>query len=219
MSQKKMDPRPSARSEGPGIASVLTERDPNITKNATDSTTAGGTGRRAHYETIAKKYLPRGYTVEYRKSLSGRHYGRRNLIKAPKPVTAKALYIFLHECAHAYLHTGSGRKAAPRHVQEMQAEIWAHAKMEKHGIPVPPEMTTRAKRYVARKIVQAERRGAKNIDPLAIEYAGDHLTSMRSMYEKACGKSRHPNCMKNRPAVPVSAGDRGAKSNIQEAVM
>jgi hypothetical protein len=51
------------------------------------------------------------------------------------------------------------------------------------------EMTERARRYVARKIVQAERRGAVNIDPRATEYAGAHLNEMRDAYEKALGKS------------------------------
>jgi hypothetical protein len=57
----------------------------------------------------------------------------------------------------------------------MEAEQWAHAKMEQHGIAVPPEMTERAKKYVARKIVQAERRGAKRVDFRAVKYAGAYL--------------------------------------------
>lgn len=143
------------------------------------------------YETIAMRYLPHGYRVEYRKSLSGRHYGVRKLIKAPKPVTADALYIFLHECAHAYLHTGSGKNTRP-HVREFEAEMWAHAKMEENGIPVPEKMTTGAKRYVARKIVQAERRGGKRLDVAAIAFAGEHLPQMRDTYNKLFGPSRHP---------------------------
>jgi hypothetical protein len=143
------------------------------------------------YAAIAKRYLPKGYRVEHRKSLSGMHYGGRMLIKTPRPVTANSLYIFLHECAHAYLHTDSG-KQAPRHVEEMEAEQWAHAKMEKHGIAVPPEITERARKYVARKIVQAERRGAKNIDPRARAFAGNHVDEMRALYEKCVGSSRHP---------------------------
>jgi hypothetical protein len=153
------------------------------------------------YEGIAKRYLPRGYAVEYRKSLSGTHYGHRNLIQAPRPVTAKALYVFLHECAHAYLHTGSGAKGV-RHVQEMEACQWAMAKMHEHDIPVPPELITREKQYVARKIVQAERRGAKRIDPRAIEFAGGHLAAMRALYETACRKSRHPGA---NPAIMEAA--------------
>lgn len=56
------------------------------------------------FTAIAMRYVPEGYTIEYRKSLSGRHFGQRKLIQAPRPVTRKSLYIFLHECAHATLH-------------------------------------------------------------------------------------------------------------------
>jgi hypothetical protein len=79
-----------------------------------------------------------------------------------------SLYIFLHECAHATLgHNGK----VPRHVEEMEAEQWAHATMRKHGIAVPRSMTEQAKQYVARKIRQAVRRGAKRIDARAKAFA------------------------------------------------
>ena len=144
------------------------------------------------FEKIAMRYVPKGYTVKYRKSLTGRHYSVRQHIDTPRPVTAKSLYIFLHECAHAHLrHSHNGKTS--RHVEEMEAELWAHAKMAKHGIQVPPKITIRAKRYVARKIVQAERRGGKHFDPRAIEFAGEHLAAMRAKYNEVCGYSKHPN--------------------------
>lgn len=122
------------------------------------------------FETIAARYVPEGYTVEYRKSLTGVHYGSKKLIQAPRPRTRKSLYIFLHECAHAQLgHSHNGRM--PRHVEEMQAEKWAHEKMRGHGIAVPRAMTKRAKQYVARKIRQAVKRGAKHINPQARKFA------------------------------------------------
>lgn len=122
------------------------------------------------FTAIAMQYVPEGYTVEYRKSLSGRHFGTSKRIQAPRPVTRKSLYIFLHECAHAQLgHAHNGR--TPRHVEEMQAEKWAHEKMRENGVAVPRSMTVRAKQYVARKIRQAKRRGAKHIDREAARYA------------------------------------------------
>jgi len=128
------------------------------------------------FEAIAKLYIPEGYTVEYRKSLSGRHWGDRKLIQAPRPVTRKSLYIFLHECAHAVLgHSYNGK--VPRHVKEMEAEKWAHAKMREHGVSVPRAMTKRAKQYVAYKIKQAERRGAKRINAQARAFAKPGRTS------------------------------------------
>jgi hypothetical protein len=120
------------------------------------------------FQAIAMQYVPDGYTVEYRKSLSGRHYGKRKLIQAPRPVTRKSLYVFLHECADAHLHRDRKPKA---HVREMEAERWAQEKMREHGIPVPRDMTKRAKQYVARKIRVAIASGAKRIDANARRFA------------------------------------------------
>jgi hypothetical protein len=122
------------------------------------------------FTAIAMQYVPEGYRVEYRKSLSGSHWGKSKLIQAPRPVTRKSLYIFLHECAHANLRHGHNGKV-PRHVEEMEAEKWAHAKMREHGIAVPRQMTKRAKAYVARKIRQAGARGAKRIDREALAFS------------------------------------------------
>jgi hypothetical protein len=59
------------------------------------------------YTAIAMLYVPEGVTIEYRKSLSG--YATKNKIMVPSPVTRKALYIFLHECAHVHLgHVAQG---------------------------------------------------------------------------------------------------------------
>ena len=82
------------------------------------------------------------------------------VIKAPKPVTRRALYIFLHECAHHILgHIGSPRRK-PRLVEEMEeemeAEQWAHATMRAEGLSVPRSMTKQA--MLVKKIWQALRR-------------------------------------------------------------
>jgi hypothetical protein len=131
---------------------------------------------------IGMSYLPDGWTVQYRKSLSGRAWYMRDgkvvkEIAAPKPVTRKSLYIFLHECAHAHLHypiyerSRSQYRKMPKHVIEHEAEVWAHEKMREHGIAVPRPMTKRAKQYVARKIRQASNRGAKRIDAAARRFS------------------------------------------------
>lgn len=114
-------------------------------------------------EQIALKYVPEGWTVEYRKSLSGRAYGTRKLIQAPRPITRRALHIFLHECGHAHLHFNG--KKQKRYIEEYQAEQFAFDTMRKEGVAIPRQSLERAKRYVARKIAQAEVRGAKHIDP------------------------------------------------------
>jgi hypothetical protein len=120
------------------------------------------------FEKIAMLYLPSDWTVQYRKSLSGRCYHGTKMIATPRPRTRKAPYIFLHECAHIHLHSGRRPKA---HVREMEAEKWAHAKMREHGIPVPRKMTERAKQYVAHKIRTAINCGAKTIAPEAKRFA------------------------------------------------
>jgi hypothetical protein len=117
---------------------------------------------------IAMMYVPEGWTIEYRKSLSGRCLIKKKIIQAPRPVTRRALYVFLHECGHAHLHL-DGRKK--RHVEEMEAEKFAHEKMREHGIAVPRKETKEAKRYVARQIRKAIARGAKRIDPEVRRFA------------------------------------------------
>lgn len=129
------------------------------------------------YKAIASLYVPDGWTVIHRSSLSGRCMYGSKTISAPKPVTRKSLYIFLHECAHAVLHypiymrSKSEYKRKASHVMEFEAEQWAHNKMRERGVAVPRAMTARAKRYVARKIKQAERSGAKTINAAARRYA------------------------------------------------
>lgn len=106
--------------------------------------------------------------VKIRKSLSGRAYLKEGVMGAPRPSTRKALYIYLHECGHFAQHVASKKT---RHVEEYEAEQWAHARMREAGLAVPRVMTIRAKKYVAFKIRQAERRGAKRIDASARKFA------------------------------------------------
>jgi hypothetical protein len=121
---------------------------------------------------IGQQYVPPGWTVTWRKNLSGRCYHEEKRLAAPRPVTRNALYIFLHECAHAHLHDDAGGRRKPSHVKEHEAEQWAHERMREHGIAVPRRMTARAKAYVARKIGRARARGAKTIDSAAAKFVG-----------------------------------------------
>lgn len=113
--------------------------------------------------------------IELRKDLSGRAfcvpgYPDFGKLCAPRPVTRKSLYIFLHECAHFALHADGNRRKT--YLKELQAEQWAHARMREAGIPVPRIMTARGKNYVCRKMIQASRRGTKRFDAAAIKYSG-----------------------------------------------
>ena len=101
--------------------------------------------------------------VKPRKSLSGCAYVEERTIEAPWPTTTrKRLYILAHECGHVVLNH-RGRKK-PRYVEEYEAEQYAIETLRKHDVAVPADMLKRAKAYVARKIRQAEARGAKSID-------------------------------------------------------
>jgi hypothetical protein len=145
----------------------IVEKNMNFTRSGAELQAA----RRAaaeRFTAIAMQYVPEGYRVEYR-NCRGYHYPIEKLIQAPRPVTRKSVYIFLHECAHANLRHGHNGKY-PRHVEEMEAEKWAHKKMREHGVPVPRAMTKRAKAYVRRKIRQARVRGAKHIDREALAF-------------------------------------------------
>lgn len=137
--------------------------------------------------------------VRIRKTLSGRAYSAAE-IAVPRPVTRRALHIFLHECAHVALGHVKADKAAqfaptlshgcpgpaqaaseprimrkPRHVEEYEAEQWAFARMRESGIPIPRKSLRRAKSYVAYKIRQARRRGAKVVDREAQRWAGSEM--------------------------------------------
>ena len=96
-------------------------------------------------------------------------------IVAPWPTTTrKRLYILAHECGHVHhAHGRRGTPRKPRHREEYEAESYAHAALRRHGVAVPQDMTARARRYVARKIYQALKRGAKpaNIDREALRFA------------------------------------------------
>lgn len=105
----------------------------------------------ARFEALAMTYVPAGWDVHHRKSLSGRCWYDLKLIAAPRPVTRRALYIFLHECGHANSPHHASR-SVPSYVKEFEAEIFAHQTMRGAGIAVPRSMTQRAKAYVRRKM-------------------------------------------------------------------
>ena len=81
----------------------------------------GGRAAAVDYEGIAKRYLPHGYTVEYRKSLSGRHYGERKLIRPlaqslPNRCTSSCMSAHMPICTPAAAKTlppGMSRKWRP----------------------------------------------------------------------------------------------------------
>jgi hypothetical protein len=124
----------------------------------------------ARFLAIAEAIKAEAGIVHHRltSGLHGWAFPELGIIHAPEGRTRKQLYILAHECAHVWLCHNSKK---PRHVEEHEAEMWAHAVLRAHGVPVPRAMTRRAKRYVARKIHQAKRRGAKRINADAARFA------------------------------------------------
>jgi len=118
---------------------------------------------------VAERYTPEGVTVTYRKSLTGTAFYNENRMVAPKPVTRKALYIYLHECAHFHLRHRGWKS---RYMEEFEAEQWAHEKMREAEVPIPREMTQRARDYIWDRILQAIGQGTMSIDRRAVEFTG-----------------------------------------------
>jgi hypothetical protein len=95
----------------------------------------------------------------------------------PRPLTREKLYVNLHERGHLILkHFGTHwtrspfkrtkytrKNELPGHVEEYQAEMFAHRTMRKHGIAVPRHMTRDAKRYV-RDWIESDRKQGIKID-------------------------------------------------------
>ena len=133
------------------------------------------------YFSIALAHLPPGWTFSFRsKSLTGCCCWKRKHIEAPRPVTRRALHVWLHECAHA---EGIGKGQA-RHVEEMLVEKRAHRMMRAAGVPVSKKSLEEGKRHVAWEIVQAERAGAK-ISAEAVRYAGQRQCRLYGVSLKA----------------------------------
>src|SRR5690349_9659387 len=89
----------------------------------------------------AMQHTPEGVKIKYRSGLTGRAW--EDKISAPRPVTRKALYVYLHECGHVHLDHFTRFDFV--YIQEYEAERYAHQAMRAAGIPVPREMTRRAK--------------------------------------------------------------------------
>lgn len=139
------------------------------------------------YERIARALTPSGITtIQFRQNLSGCHKASANTIQAPRPVTRKALQVYLHECAHSVLHTGIRSSstgipkakgweyvaAHPKYIWEYQAEQWSFEAMRLNKVPVPAESIARAKAYVLRLLEQAIKGGVAVVDREIAEWCG-----------------------------------------------
>ncbi len=113
----------------------------------------------------------------------------KGLLRCPLPSTRRRLYILAHECGHVACGHLGARSGQPRHREEYEAERYAHAAMRRHGICISRKSTENAKKYVARKIEQAIRRGAKKLDRDSVRWShGYHRAETRRALESGLVK-------------------------------
>ncbi|MFO1114221.1 MAG: hypothetical protein U1E28_00930 [Beijerinckiaceae bacterium] len=117
---------------------------------------------------IAARHTPDDVEVQYRKRLTGCAWARGRRIAAPRPVTRRALHVYLHEVAHVVLEHFHDR---PVHVQEYEAEQWAFDIMRAEGVAIPRASLQRAQAYVAHTIMREIDRSGGPIHLPAAQFA------------------------------------------------
>jgi hypothetical protein len=187
---------------------------------------ATGTELQARRREAAERYLEIATALKIEagvkrhdvcKELRGLAYCDSGVILAPEGRTRKQLYILAHECAHVALKHGHRRwrKNKPGHVVELEAEQWAHDALRRHGVPVPREMSRRARNYVGYWIAKYEQNGVVVTHEEALRFAGQ-LTPQRRRALRA---------IERRPPAPQSwwfrllscVFRRRRKSNLPQA--
>jgi hypothetical protein len=119
------------------------------------------------YLGIAAKYTPTDIQISYRSRLTGCAWARSRRISVPRPVTRRALHVYLHEVAHVVL---AHFHEKPVHLQEYEAEAWAFGIMEAEGVAIPWQSRLRAQAYVAQKVLQDKAQGGP-VHPAAAAFA------------------------------------------------
>jgi hypothetical protein len=105
------------------------------------------------------------------------HFGwsfpKRGIIHAPAGHTNSELYTLAHECAHVALQHDCRK---PLWRREYEAELWAHAALERHGVAVPIQEQSDAAMNVFFAIEDAVERGRfgrpKQLAAEAAEWSG-----------------------------------------------
>jgi hypothetical protein len=87
---------------------------------------------------------------------SGWSLPKGGIIHAPAGRTDRELYTLAHECAHVALRHDHRK---PRWRREYEAELWAHAALERHGVAVPHRDGCNAALNVFLEIEEAVKRG------------------------------------------------------------
>jgi hypothetical protein len=103
----------------------------------------------------------------------GWSFPKRGIIHAPAGHTDRELYTLAHECAHVALRHDHRK---PLWRREYEAELWAHAALERHGVAVPYDDRCNATHNVFLAIEDAVERGRfgrpKRLAAEAAEWSG-----------------------------------------------
>ncbi len=114
---------------------------------------------------IVEEHLPRGWKLIERDPVAPRSQWFRaprgkekdftiglcnpGTIVCPRLIDRAALYIFLHECGHAYWEHIVTEYELPKWLEEYEAEIYAIEAMRAAGVPMPMDVLRAAKRNIA----------------------------------------------------------------------
>lgn len=141
---------------------------------------------RAYYEIdqdrlqeIVEKYLPKGWririnpkyldTIEAESShVWGLAYERSKIIYLRCLHNLDDLWTFLHECGHVRL--GHFRRQVPAHIEEWQADLYAHEIFLDEDLPIMPRLLAHAKYRVCEEIQLDKLKGIE-INPAAREWS------------------------------------------------
>lgn len=113
-----------------------------------------------------------------KKDLSGYAYFGTGRIISPEGRKIEQLYTLAHECGHIILHSSNPGYWLPPHVQELEAESYAHQAFREHGMVPPRRLSEWGRQYVGSWIAR-DRGAGMPIDPRAEAYA----SGCRSPYE------------------------------------
>jgi hypothetical protein len=102
--------------------------------------------------------------------MTGRASLATGAIFAPAETTRRQLYVLAHECGHIALHSALKSRRKPRHVEEHEAESYAHRALAAHGFEVPDVSTFGARCYVG-ECIEEDRANGIPICPLAEAFA------------------------------------------------
>lgn len=106
----------------------------------------------------------------HHKVIGGLAWLNTGRILAPQGVTRRQLYVLAHECAHIVLHRTPEGRAKPSHVQEHEAETYAHRAFARYGLEVPEKSAKWARAYVGQWVMK-DRQAGIPICPMAVEFA------------------------------------------------